>query len=607
MDLRKLAFSIDFKGNASPIESMDRATDKLKNTTKSAIAEIDKMGKSMTNIGKGMMLKVTTPIIGGITASINQFAKLEQSIGGVETLFKGSASAVITNSETAYKRAGVSANAYMESVTSFSASLLQGLGGDTEKAAKIADMAMVDMSDNANKFGTDIGAIQNAYQGFAKDNFTMLDNLKLGFGGTAGEMARLINESGVMGKSFKATAENVKDIGFDKMIEAINVTQTAMGVTGTTAKEAMETVAGSIGMAKSSIQDFLGGLGNSKADIGQLTNNMVESFKAVVKNIKGVLATMWDNIPLEGWQKKLIVFGAALGPVLFIVGSLITKILAIGPAITAVKGAIAVLTGPIGLVVASIVALMAIFVHLYKTNEEFRDKINSVWENIKTTVGGAVDWISSKWAQHGEGIMNTTSQVFGVIVSFVEVAVTTLLSVFGGLLTFLSGIGNFLVGAFTGNWSRAWLGIQDIVGGTIKVIEGLWNGLKDLFKKPLTGIVNIFKKEEGVTAKAKNTPKVDGSHATGLSRVPFNNYKANLHEDEEVLTADDPRNQNNPNFNPKPNPQPRGGGIVFNPVYNITLEGTATEKDKEDIEKVIDKKTRELFNIFFKEMNMQMA
>lgn len=607
MDLRKLAFSIDFKGNASPVENMNKATDKLKNSAKGAIAEIDKMGKSMANIGKGMMVKVTTPIVGGIAASINEFAKLEQSIGGVETLFKDSANAVITNSETAYKRAGVSANAYMESVTSFSASLLQGLGGDTEKAAKIADMAMVDMSDNANKFGTDIGAIQNAYQGFAKDNFTMLDNLKLGYGGTAGEMARLINESGVMGKSFKATAENVKNIGFDKMIEAINVTQTAMGVTGTTAKEAMETVAGSIGMAKSSIQDFLGGLGNSKADIGKLTNNMVESFKAVVKNIQGVLSTMWDNIPLEGWQKKLVGIAVAAGPILFIVGSLITKILAIGPALTAVKGAIAVLTGPAGIVIASIVALIAIITHLLRTNEEFRDKMSAIWENIKTTIGSAVDWISSKWAQHGESIISVTSKVFGVIVSFIEVAITTLISVFGGLLTFLSGIGNFLTGVFFGDWSRAWSGIQDMVEGTIKVIEGLWNGLKDLFKKPLTGIVNIFKKEEGVTAKARGKFKVDGSHATGLARVPKNNYVANLHKNEEVLTADDPRNQNNTRINHKPNPQPRSGGIVFSPTYNIELSGTATESDKQEIEKVIDRKTRELFDMFFKEMNMKMA
>ena len=144
---------------------------------------------------------------------------------------------------------------------------MQGLGGDTKKAADIADMAMVDMSDNANKFGTNIGMVQYAYQGFAKANFTMLDNLKLGYGGTASEMARLINDSGVMGSTFQATADNVKDISLPVMIEAIHKIQTEMGVTGTTAQEAMDTVAGSFGAAKASVKDFLGGLGNSEAFI----------------------------------------------------------------------------------------------------------------------------------------------------------------------------------------------------------------------------------------------------------------------------------------------------------------------------------------------------
>ena len=147
MDLRNLAFNVSFNGDVGAVKSMDGATDKLKKTVSSATDKLEKMGDQFSKVGKSMMTKVTAPIVAGIGLSINEFAKLEQSIGGVETLFKDSANAVIKNSETAYKRAGVSANAYMESVTSFSASLLQGLGGDTEKAAKIADMAMVDMSD----------------------------------------------------------------------------------------------------------------------------------------------------------------------------------------------------------------------------------------------------------------------------------------------------------------------------------------------------------------------------------------------------------------------------------------------------------------------------
>ena len=155
--------------------------------------------------------------------SVEAYAEYEQLVGGVETLFGTSSDKVKAYADNAYKTAGLSANEYMSTVTSFSASLLQGLGGDTAKASEIANQAVIDMSDNANKMGTDMQMIQDAYQGFAKDNFDMLDNLKLGYGGTASEMARLINETGVMGTAFQATAENVKDVPFDKMIEALKI------------------------------------------------------------------------------------------------------------------------------------------------------------------------------------------------------------------------------------------------------------------------------------------------------------------------------------------------------------------------------------------------
>lgn len=143
-------------------------------------AKLGEIGSGFQNVGKAMTMAITAPVVAGIGAVVKSYADLEQAVGGIETLFKGSAKGVIKNSESAYKRAGVSGVNYMEQVTSFSATLLQGLGGDTEKAASYADKAIVDMSDNANKFGTNIGDIQNAYQGFAKDNYSMLDNLKLG-------------------------------------------------------------------------------------------------------------------------------------------------------------------------------------------------------------------------------------------------------------------------------------------------------------------------------------------------------------------------------------------------------------------------------------------
>ncbi|WP_338324606.1 hypothetical protein, partial [Parasutterella excrementihominis] len=174
-------------------EAME-SVEKFKSTTTSLSA----IGDAFMDVGSALTAGITAPVAAGVTAIIKSYADLEQAVGGVETLFKDSAATVIANSETAYTRAGVSGVKYMEQVTSFSATLLQGLGGDTAQAAAYGDKAIVQMADNSNKMGTAIGDIQNAYQGFAKDNYTMLDNLKLGYGGTQSEMARLVNESGVL-------------------------------------------------------------------------------------------------------------------------------------------------------------------------------------------------------------------------------------------------------------------------------------------------------------------------------------------------------------------------------------------------------------------------
>ena len=384
------------------------------------------VGDGMTSVGKSMTAAITAPILGAIAGSIKSFADLEQAVGGVETLFKDSADTVIKNSESAYKRAGVSGVDYMENVTSFSATLLQGLEGDTEAAAKAADMAMVDMSDNANKFGTNIGDVQNAYQGFAKDNFTMLDNLKLGYGGTAGEMARLVNESGVLGDAMDVTAETVKDVPFDKMIEAIHEVQTEMGVTGTTVKEAEETVSGSFGMMKASFMDLSAGFGQEGANIEGLFENLWSSVGTFTDNIKRVLGDIWNNLPMDEWQKWAGAIGIAAGPILLVFGTIISSV---GKVIGAfaplfgwlakmsggfktvyngvkpfavvfpklagftkiLAGAFTFLTGPIGLTVAAITALGAGFVIAYKKSETFRNFI----DGLKERFSSAMEWIGN--------------------------------------------------------------------------------------------------------------------------------------------------------------------------------------------------------------------
>lgn len=217
--------------------------------------------------------------------AIDGFAEYEQLTGGVETLFKSSYDTVMGYAENAYKTAGLSANEYMETVTSFSASLLQSLGGDTEAAAQYADRAITDMSDNANKMGTDMSMIQNAYQGFAKQNYTMLDNLKLGYGGTQQEMQRLL-----------ADAQKISGIEYDissyaDVVEAIHVIQEEMGIAGTTAAEASETISGSFGAMKSAWDNLLVGIANGDADLGGMIQNLVSTATTFAGNIMPVVET----------------------------------------------------------------------------------------------------------------------------------------------------------------------------------------------------------------------------------------------------------------------------------------------------------------------------
>ena len=238
------------------------------------------IAKITSGLGKGLATaaKIGTAAVGaaaaGITAlttaAVNNYAEYEQLVGGVETLFKTSSDKVMKYAKNAYKTAGLSSNAYMETVTSFSASLLQSLGGDTEAAVEYADMAITDMSDNANKMGTSMEMIQNAYQGFAKQNYTMLDNLKLGYGGTQAEMQRLISDAAELSDTVDA-----QSMSFENIVEAIHVVQTEMGITGTTAQEAGTTIQGSVASMESAWENLLTGLADDNANIEQLVGDLV--------------------------------------------------------------------------------------------------------------------------------------------------------------------------------------------------------------------------------------------------------------------------------------------------------------------------------------------
>ena len=266
MNLFELFFKVDVDDQAS--DKISGLSSKLGNGLKTA-----------AKIGTAAVAAAGTAIVAIGKQAIEQYADYEQLVGGVETLFKQSSDTVMGYAENAYKTAGMSANEYMETVTSFSASLLQSLDGDTAAAAEKANLAITDMSDNANKMGTDMEMIQNAYQGFAKQNYTMLDNLKLGYGGTKEEMQRLLED-----------AEKLSGIEYDissyaDIVDAIHVVQTEMGITGTTAKEASTTIQGSVSSMKSAWQNLLVGMADDNADFGQLVNNLVDSAVTVGENI----------------------------------------------------------------------------------------------------------------------------------------------------------------------------------------------------------------------------------------------------------------------------------------------------------------------------------
>ncbi len=240
------------------------------------------MGSAISAVGKFSAAAVAagaTAVAALTKSAVESYADYEQLVGGVETLFKDSAGIVQEYAANAFQTAGLSANDYMETVTGFSASLLQSVGGDTEEAARIADQAITDMADNANKMGSSMESIQNAYQGFAKQNYTMLDNLKLGYGGTKQEMERLL-----------ADAEKLSGVHYDisnlnDVYEAIHVIQGELGITGTTAEEASTTIQGSAAAMKAAWQNMLTGIADENADFDGLINNLVKSIETFAQNI----------------------------------------------------------------------------------------------------------------------------------------------------------------------------------------------------------------------------------------------------------------------------------------------------------------------------------
>ena len=257
----------------------------------SGMGKVASVAQQALGVFTGQMMTRAVDALANLGKSaLDSVGQLEQNVGGVETLFGDAADAVIASADRAYQTAGMSANDYMSTVTSFSASLLQSLGGNTEEAAKVADMAIIDMADNANKMGTSMDMIQNAYQGFAKQNYTMLDNLKLGYGGTKTEMERLLADAEKL-TGVKYDINNLNDV-----YQAIHAVQEEMGITGTTAKEAASTLEGSMASAKAAWDNFM----NGSSDADQLADAFATAADNIVKNLAEIIPRFAETLPALG-------------------------------------------------------------------------------------------------------------------------------------------------------------------------------------------------------------------------------------------------------------------------------------------------------------------
>lgn len=504
---KSLQKSLDSLDSGSSFKNLGSSLDNVGSKISSVGDSISAVSDKVSSVGDSMTGMFTMPIVAGLASIVSATADIEQSIGGVETLFKDSAGTVIANAKQAFATVGISANEYMEQVTSFSASLLQSLGGDTAKAASYADRAMKDMADNANKFGTDIESVQNAYQGFAKGNYTMLDNLKLGYGGTKEEMQRLISDTSKMKDIQEQLGITVdgSSMSFGNIVNAISVAQASMGIMGTTAKEASTTIWGSFNQLKASITDYQTALGQADGDTKTAFDNMYQSATTFANNVKTALKNVWDNLPLTEFQKTLITTVAVAGPVLAILGRIGSTIGGMASGIGALtKGFGAISTGfgtmlsnagglmPLlsGLttplliiagVAVGIVALVTAFKNLYNSSEEFRNSIAA----LKDMASMAFQQILAAIQPMIEPLKEAFSSVFEALVSLFSTLLPIIVPIITNIVVIVADIITAII---------------NIVTPIITIISGIIQAMVDVISPIINGILQVFATViEGVT------------------------------------------------------------------------------------------------------------
>ena len=466
------------------VKETEKKTSTFGDTLKAILAS-DVIKKGAEALGKAIGKVGDT-----VKQSIGNFAEYEQLVGGVDTLFKDSSQKVQKYAADAYKTAGLSANDYMAQVTSFSASLLQSLDGDTNAAADAANQAVIDMADNANKMGTSVESIQNAYQGFAKQNYTMLDNLKLGYGGTKAEMERLL-----------ADAEKISGVKYDinnlnDVYSAIHVIQGELGITGTTAKEASTTIQGSAASMKAAWNNMLTGIASGTGNVQDMVHGFIETVKTTVSNLTPVLEEIVNQLPGVFSELTTAVIEMINTTVPELLPPLIESLIALIP--TLVEGLITliiILCENLSAIIQPIIdALPTIIMSI----------VNALLNNLPTLINGVIQLVLGIVAATGQIIETLVPMIPDIIFAIVEAIIAAIPDILEGVWQVVLSLFSLMGDCVEGLWGYVtsfWDNVTELFGKVgdwfyehvIKPIgdffKDLWDGIKDIF----ASVGNFFK------------------------------------------------------------------------------------------------------------------
>jgi hypothetical protein len=509
-----------------------------------------KVGSAASTVGKGIFTVATNVAKVSVAATtagaaavstltglaINSYADYEQLVGGVETLYKTSADKVRQYAADAYKTAGLSANEYMNTATTFAAALVSSLGGDTEQAAELANTAISDMSDNANKMGTNISSIQDAYNGFAKQNYTMLDNLKLGYGGTKTEMERLIDDANKLnaaqGKATNYTIDSYADV-----VSAIHDVQNAMGITGTTAKEASTTIQGSINATKSAWSNLVTGIADDNANFEQLISNFVDSATTAASNIIPRI-----EVALNGAAKLI---ESLVPPIMAELPSLIETVLPqlAQSAVNIVQTLVTGISANAAQLIDSAIQIITVL-------------CNGIYQMLPTVAQSALEIVLTMVSKLNENLPQMLDTAGQMLIAFVkgvsEHLPDVMLAAASIVETLLTYFVQHLPDIVTGAMQMG----DAVIDGIIDGISAAWNSLVSWFN----GLWDSLFGNRSVNVDVKSSGS-NHSHAGGLDYVPYNDYVANLHRGEMVLTAREAKNYRN------------GGKTGGDMVFQISING----------------------------------